>query len=257
VEAIEAGDAFRELFAASAKRRKLDKAFVEMVLKRSTKLDRSGTISAWEKTFEAERIAKDKVLEERKLFHERNKVSSKHPPAPPSKLVCSVDVATILDEWPVSIRFIRHEGIDRVYCDENPSMNAECESLGTTAEAVAKLLPGVLNTLIRFGGQVQFTSPGLVDERMFATVVEELNFRMGETKKANLERSDEAIVILASELGLAPEPSSESTGFWNARCPGTQHQLLLNTSRNEFWCGYCNRSGDVDGLRSFVDELSR
>ena len=97
-------------------------------------------------------IAQERGLEERKLVHEAKGAVPQSPPPWPSKLVCAVDVTTMVEGWSVSTRFMRRHGIDRVYCEEKPSMKAECEVQGTTAEAVVKLLPRLLTTLIRFGG---------------------------------------------------------------------------------------------------------
>lgn len=257
VEAVEAGSQFREKFLASSRRRKLDEAFVGKVLKRSRKLERSGAISVWQKISNEMQIAEEKELEEIKLASQAREAKPQPPSPPPSRLVCSIDVMTIVGELDGSIRFMRHEGIDCVYCEWSPSMKAESQTQGTTAEAVVKLLPQVLTTIIRFSGSVEFTGPGMVDEQMFTKLVDELNVQMFEIKRENMKQADEAILALARELELTPEPSSDSSGIWDAQCPGTKHGLLLNTSRNEFWCGYCNRSGDLDGLRSFVDERRR
>lgn len=247
VEAVEADSLFRELFLASARRRTLDETFVGEVLTRSRALEQSGAIVVWQERSEAMRIAHER---------EANQAIPK-PPPPPSEIVCCVDVVTTVDDWTTIIRFVRHGGMDRVYCDEKPSMKAERETRGTATEAVAALLPGVLSTLMRFGGPVKFAGPGLVDAEMFAEVGDELTIRWAKAQESNLEQGDVAIVTLARKLGLAPEPSSVASGIWDAQCPGGRHRLLLNTSRNEFWCGYCNRSGDLDCLRSFADDRKK
>lgn len=200
---------------------------------------------------EERRLAREKELEAKRRALE---AIPKPPPSPPSHLVCLVVVETMFEDWSTSIRFMRHEGIDRVYCDEKPSMKAEQETHGTVAESVAALLPSVLFTLMNFGGPVEFGGAGLVDGRVFAEIVEELAKRSANIREANLERAGAAVVSAARELGLRPEPSSKSEDCWEARCPGTQHGLLLNTSLDEFWCGYCRRSGNLVALRLFSNE---
>ena len=251
VEAIEASSPFRELFIASAKRRKLEDAFVGAVMDRSKELELSGAISAWQKTSDAMRVAKENEEKKNKrvLFIRKR--------TPPSELVCKVDVEAMLCDWSVSIRFMRHKGIDCVYCSESQSMKAEHKTMGTTTEAVATLLPMVLTTLILFCGPFRFASPGLVGEEMFCKMVDELEAQLTKVKEENMIHAEEAIVSLARDLGLSPKPSPVSLNAWNARCPGTNHGLQLNIERNEFWCGYCKRSGNLKDLQSFVDERKR
>ena len=251
VEAIEASSPFRELFIASAKRRKLEDAFVRAVMDRSKELELSGAISAWQKTSDAIRVAKeDEVKKGKRVLVKRKRT-------PASELVCEVDVETMLCDWGVSIRFMRHKGIDCVYCSENQSMKAEHKTLGTTTEAITTLLPRVLTTLILFGGSVRFASPGLVGKEMFCKMVDELEAQLTKVKEGNMIHAEEAIVSLARDLGLSPEPSPVSHVTWNARCPGTNHGLQLNIERNEFWCGYCKQRGNLKDLQSFADKRKR
>ena len=254
VEAMEAGSVFRQEFAVSAKRRRLDQGFVAEVLKRSLELERTGAVAIWNDHVEARRLAHERELEEAR--RQPNAEAPVRRPArrPASKLVCCVDIDGPLVDSSICIRFIRRKGKDRVYCEESPSVKAERETAGTPVEAVAKLLPPVLSTLMRFGGPLRLASPGLVDGGVFAEVIEQLAARSAKIGEGNLEQDQAAIVVLARELGLKPEPGMDALDLWEATCPGTQHRLLLNTNRNEFWCGYCNRSGDVDALRSFADE---
>lgn len=203
------------------------------------------------------RLAKEKELEELRLQHKLPRRAKRRPATPPSELVCCVDIKTMFDDFSIDIRFMRHEGIDRIFCDGYPSAKAERETVGSASESVAMLLPEVLSTLMRYGAPLKFVSPGLVDGRSFAKIVDELALRSAKIREGNLEQSTAAIVTTASSLSLKPEPSSDAANLWDANCPGTHHRLLLNTSRNEFWCGYCNRGGDPGVLRSFADERER
>ena len=257
VEAIEAGSLFRDEFLASARRRRLGERVVMEVLERSMGLEQAGAIAIWQNHAEAMRLAHERELEEGRLEPQAEAAGRRPARRPASKLVCCVDIEGPLADLSICIRFMRRKGTDRVYCEETPSVKAERGTAGTPVEAVANLLPSVLFTLMRFGGPLSFASPGLVDGRMFAEVVEELATRSAKIREGNLEQAHMAIVTKARELSLTPEPSLMASGFWDARCPGTQHGLLLNTSRNEFWCGYCNRSGDFDALRSFADERKK
>ena len=49
VEAAEAGSAFREQFLASARRKKLNEEFVEVVIKRSEGLEQAGALDSWQR----------------------------------------------------------------------------------------------------------------------------------------------------------------------------------------------------------------
>jgi len=68
---------------------------------------------------------------------------------------------------------------------------------------------------------------------------------------------DYPILHAARELKLDPEPSGTSPGSWQARCPATQHYLMIQAHNGEFGCGYCRWRGGVNELRKFVASRRR
>jgi hypothetical protein len=57
------------------------------------------------------------------------------------------------------------------------------------------------------------------------------------------------IVQTATELRLGPEPTGGKVGNWLARCPGTNHTIMISSRREEFGCGYCKVKGGPEELR--------
>jgi hypothetical protein len=255
VEAVEAGDQFREAFKASAKRRRLDKEFVQEVLSRSVELENSGAIARWLEEKEAARIAREEEAAVRaRLYKDKLARSKPSIPRPPSELLCCIDVDVMSEEYSVEIRFMRNQGVDRVFCEDFPAATAQREYEGDSSDSISILLPVVISVIMRYAGPVNFSRAGRVTEKEFTEIVNDLVMRSEKIRKANLEQSVAEIVSSAFALGLQPEPSSQSENLWAANCPAARHRMLLNTSRNEFWCGYCKRSGDVEALRSYSEE---
>ena len=60
------------------------------------------------------------------------------------------------------------------------------------------------------------------------------------------------IIHAARELGLNPEPAGIGPVQWYARCPGTNHRLMITTGEDQFGCGYCRVNGGVAELRAFA-----
>lgn len=56
----------------------------------------------------------------------------------------------------------------------------------------------------------------------------------------------------ALELGLNPAPTGTQLGNWVARCPETNHTLML--TETQWSCGWCRRKGGEDELRAFAVE---
>ena len=56
----------------------------------------------------------------------------------------------------------------------------------------------------------------------------------------------------AEALGLSPRPSGGNPWSWEARCPGTNHSLMLQAKSGEWGCGWCRRKGGVEELKEFV-----
>ena len=66
--------------------------------------------------------------------------------------------------------------------------------------------------------------------------------------------SDSKILTVAKDMGYTPDPGNPLEEIWKVNCPGTNHSMHLNPELNEFFCGYCNRSGGIDAYGKFVFE---
>lgn len=75
--------------------------------------------------------------------------------------------------------------------------------------------------------------------------------------RAFQRRRSSPIVEVARELRLDPDTEGSVSGMWEATCPTRPHQLLLQTSTDLFYCGYCRVGGGPDELRALVAERHR
>jgi hypothetical protein len=81
--------------------------------------------------------------------------------------------------------------------------------------------------------------------------------------KAALDANREAAakrwskIVETAEQGLSPTPSFTDARFWEAKCPGTNHSLPLNTVINKFFCGWCKRSRGPNELAAVVAERAK
>jgi len=62
------------------------------------------------------------------------------------------------------------------------------------------------------------------------------------------------IIRVARELKLHPKPEGGGPFNWYARCPQTNHSLMISSKSDQFGCGYCRRKGGAEELREFVAE---
>ncbi|MGM1053974.1 MAG: hypothetical protein ACQEXO_16535 [Pseudomonadota bacterium] len=78
-----------------------------------------------------------------------------------------------------------------------------------------------------------------------------------ESERNRLEaqaQGEAPIIVLASQLGLRPEPAGKSPSAWYADCPGKSHRLMVSSSANEFGCGYCRVKGGTAELEALVKQ---
>jgi hypothetical protein len=83
-------------------------------------------------------------------------------------------------------------------------------------------------------------------------IVSSVGLEMDEIKNENELWRESKLIIKATHLGLALEASHFSRGTWIACCPGTNHTLELQPTRNLFYCGRCKVGGGIDELDRFV-----
>ena len=72
--------------------------------------------------------------------------------------------------------------------------------------------------------------------------------------RAFQRRRRSPIVEVATELKLDPDTDGTTSGMWEANCPTRPHRLLLQTSTDLFYCGYCRVGGGPDELRALAVE---
>jgi hypothetical protein len=90
--------------------------------------------------------------------------------------------------------------------------------------------------------------------RAFAGIVGNLQARIDAREQAARSYADAPIVLAARECRLNPEPSGTSPIAWMARCPGTNHSLMIGADTNTWGCGWCKRKGGPEELKAFVVE---
>jgi len=125
------------------------------------------------------------------------------------------------------------------------------------AETAARELFGALvRSRVGFSWPREFRKAGLLVGEAYAAVVAGIEAEL-DARAAEAAANETEIVRVARELGLNPEPTGEGSTHWRARCPGTQHQLLIGAGSGQFGCGYCKVKGAVRELREFVERRRR
>ncbi len=171
--------------------------------------------------------------------------------------LCSYEVAGNMYEREEHAYFLRSSGTDTLWIRSDFGVVGKAVSRPTASdETTAQLdLLGIL-----FRARVGFEGTGtLISSGAFQSDYVELLADIERELEVNTQSAlgrETAVVLKARELGLRPDPTGTDPQRWNANCPGTSHQLLLNTELDEFWCGYCNRNGDIASLAEFVEDRS-
>jgi len=106
---------------------------------------------------------------------------------------------------------------------------------------------------VGFGWPTYFETPGIFSENRFKKLIAEMEKELERNSKKARKR-ETRIIRTAYSLGLNPAPDGRHEDFWKANCPGKNHSLDIMASKNEFFCGYCNRKGNVEELKAFVKE---
>ena len=122
---------------------------------------------------------------------------------------------------------------------------------GNEYEAARRLLQRLFRDRSLYGWPEKLQASGLVDEAEFQNLAKELENEFNAIRTEN-QLLESAIVMLARELQLSPEPSSTERNRWTARCPETNHHLYIDPSKNLFMCGWCKQGGGNEDLRNFV-----
>ncbi len=170
-----------------------------------------------------------------------------------------------VDVIPEALFFRRHGGRDELWSaglpHDAPGQSREAqlatayrqgrvvwsESQGTPAESAEVLFRAL--TAARHG-HVWPDGHGegpLITMAAHQRIVGELEAEIDRNTREAEAQAEAAIIVLARQLGLRPEPAGKSPSAWYADCPGKSHRLMVSSSANEFGCGYCRvKGGNAD-----------
>jgi len=124
---------------------------------------------------------------------------------------------------------------------------------GKRSDACVRILGDLICSRVGHAWPTGLVIPGIVSEEDFDILVDGIECELQQNAdKARVHES--AIVQVARELRLSPQPTGTGPHHWQARCPGASHFLLISSYSDEFGCGYCRRRGGVEELRLFVNE---
>jgi hypothetical protein len=191
---------------------------------------------------------------------ERNLQRVADAPMPADALrLCSGTVVTEFDGWPepLALYLQRLDGSDVLWTqlrDGHPEPKGAIPSAGDFATGAAALVAAAMRADVVWPFCSGSFRPGLLTEAQFKAA-----WQAKLDEKAILEALAAAdcnypILITARELGLYPEPSGNGPHSWRARCPGTNHMIMVQAKNGEFGCGWCKKRGGVAELRAFVAE---
>ena len=170
----------------------------------------------------------------------------------PRKIVCTLVVDAIIDEFEVEICCQRTDGVDRVFSTSMDWLHAERPSENMLVDSVETLLFSIITRCLRYVGEPVDVRAGLLGNGHVWAIISSIGLEMDEIKQENELEREAKIVTKAAQLGLALQASHFSRGTWIACCPGTNHTLELQPKRNLFYCGCCRVGGGIDELDEFV-----
>jgi hypothetical protein len=131
---------------------------------------------------------------------------------------------------------------------------------GSPRDAASILMNRLLGSRLHFSGSEPPYMPGLLTSQEMATIVEALEQELRRNTvaaEADQQTDEAAIITAARDLKLNPRPAGHNSTAWIADCARRKHFIQISTSRNEFYCGYCKRSGGPAKLRAFCEEAVR
>ena len=162
-----------------------------------------------------------------------------------------------MDSIVETLHFARVGDHDELWACVEPSWRSWCavrrRSEGDEHEACVELFR--LLTLARrgHGFPVEVERPGLVTAADLAAIREGILAEERAAVAAAVEQwGDAPLIRAASELGLNPAPAGHKPSSWSARCPETNHALMLQAESGQWGCGYCGKRGGERELRVFV-----
>src|SRR5262249_8973578 len=124
-----------------------------------------------------------------------------------------------------------------------------------TKQAALALLEALFRSRVGYMWTTGIAREGLVSRAELQGLLAKIEKKLADNREAALRGgADAEIVVVARDLGLAPEPAGTGEHHGQARCPETNHFLLVQSASNAFGCGYCRRKGDPAQLREFARE---
>lgn len=181
------------------------------------------------------------------------------PAVPPDALLVCVYVLDVgLADIDEEAWLARAEGTDELWVRSvyRTQKAVSSPSAGDPAAAARRLLEASIRGGWAFEYPKTLLQPGLVSkeelDRILATIRAD-----HERRDAEARARESRIVEVARELRLGPEPTGTGPAHWQARCPGTNHPLYIQSETETFGCGWCKRKGGEAELRAFVAERRR
>jgi hypothetical protein len=189
-----------------------------------------------------------------------------------AQFVCAYEMGFGIDDLPEAVFLVQGE-TDELWIIRDPpdgllEMLAAGDELSplTAMNAVtarhqldrqrsaAVLLDALFEAGLGFCWPTRHLISGIIDREAFAGIVENLQARIDAREQAARSYADAPIVLAARECRLNLEPSGTSPIAWMARCPGTNHSLMIGADTNTWGCGWCKRKGGPEELKAFVVE---
>lgn len=173
--------------------------------------------------------------------------------------VCTISEFDQIASFDFRIELLRGEGIDqlRSTCVDpgiNHSTTRECPStIGSDRDAALAAIAYAIEA--GFIHPQDDPEPGLLTAEDVQGLVDAYFAKRKEVQDAARARPSD-IVATAEHLGLKPYPTGSDEVSWRARCPGTKHEIQIQSSTELFYCGYCGVSGGPLDLEDVVADRS-
>jgi hypothetical protein len=135
----------------------------------------------------------------------------------------------------------------------DPAPVATAGRQGDDLSSAILMFDALLEGRAGYGWPHSVIRSGLIDQILLDQIKKRVTRRLDARRRTVVKKWGGApIVKAASKLHLNAEPHWRTPSAWRANCPGGQHSIQIDASRNEFFCGYCRQKGGVSELRAFV-----
>ena len=126
----------------------------------------------------------------------------------------------------------------------------------TLKENLAFVIHEYVKAHLPYQNKLDFERSPLFIKEEYEAIVE----RICSEKEANRSEANETITPLVTyliEQELEPRPTGIDTISWIAACPVSQnHFIMLVTTTDEWWCGYCRKKGKLPELKAWLTDLN-